>query len=191
MYKRARTVLAGAVAAAAVLSIVAASPVAAARLTIVDGTGDVWRFDDITTGEYLPAPRVSDGDFTSATFRHRVRRVVIRSTFVELRRGHFALDGRMRDQNGSYRFFLEATGQNRQGLVWFWDAERRAIPCRVARKIDYEDNSIRISFPRACLGDPHYLRFRIELANYAVDKYVDNPHNETPQATWTRRVWRG
>lgn len=193
LYRWTRTLLASAVMVVAAVSVlpIVASPVAAARLTIEDGTGDMWSLNG-AQDQYVPAQGVSNGDFTGTTFRHRERRVVIGSSFVDLRRTRFVFAGMMVDQNARYFVGLVATRRNPQGTVRLWDALGRRIACKSARRVNYDTNRVQISFPRACLGAPRFLRFRIDFERVkSGTQYVDNPHNDEPQSTWTRRLRPG
>jgi hypothetical protein len=193
LYRWIRTLLAsaGVVLAAVAVLLMVAPPVAAARLTIEDGAGDMWSLDG-TQDRYVPAPGVGYGDFIGTTFRHRERRVVIGSTFVDLRRTRFVFAGMMVDQNSRYFVGLVATRRNPQGAVRLVDAVGKRINCTLSRRVNYDTNRVQVSFPRACLGNPRYLQFRIDFSREkSGSEYVDNPHNDHPQSTWTRRVRRG
>ena len=170
---------------------------------LVDGTGDMWGVQEGATNP-KPEPAASIGDFVRVTFIHSDTRVVVKSTFVELKpTGNlFSLGMLMRDQDGTRTHAAVSAGRNRiNGVATHTDRDGKVelandqsgdIDCRVQHSLDYQRNTVLVSFPRECVGNPKYLQFRM-FSEYYNDQnytYVDNPHNikNFPGSAWTDKV---
>jgi hypothetical protein len=193
-----RTLRLATVAVAAASTLVLAAPTAgAARLGLDDALGDMWLVAEGST-EATSAPRARVGDFTRVTFRHTESRIVVKALFVELvpegRRFRMWTD--MRAGNGRETFALvQATPRDRDGRTRLLTGRGRDISCGMAHRIDYGRNLVRLSVPRACVGSPRAVRFRV-ASEYSRRNLrfarVDHPHDSgAPNLAWTRRVRTG
>ena len=168
------------------------APALAADVTVSDGRGDMWVIQEgATTAD--PAPQESVGDFVRTTFRHTATRVVVRSKFVDLtREGRlFRMWVDMRDQAGRRVFAkVETTPRDRNGHTQMFGGRGRDIACNITHRVDYAQNTVRVSFPRRCLSNPRTLQFRafseFSRQNLGFAR-IDNPHNERATSrAWTR-----
>src|SRR4051794_26092668 len=91
-----------AVGAAVAVLPVAGQPAIAAELTLDDARHDMWVIEE-GSPRPDPAPAARIGDFVRTTFRHGKHRVVIKSSFLELKRTGKRLTVwvDIRDQNGT------------------------------------------------------------------------------------------
>lgn len=173
-----------------------AAPASAEQLTKYDARGDVWLSDE--AGNAAPAPQVRLGDLTRVRIAHTATRVVVRSTYVDLQRTgkRFRQWVEMRDQDGRTTYAgFEATPRDRSGTAWLLRDEGGRIACRVFHRIDYDRNTLLVSWPRRCVHRPRSLQFRVETEqvtdNWAY-AYLDNPQNQKAFSTaWTRRLRAG
>lgn len=149
--------------AAAVVALPAlAAPAVAASTTVDDARSDVVRVLE-GGSEPTPAPHATIGDFVRTTFRHTAHRVVVQARFVDLARTgkRFTMWVDMRDQDRHKTTLgVQATRRHRAGTAFLMTNRGVDIPCRVVHRIDYRRNTVRASFPRRCVGNPHYLQFR-------------------------------
>ena len=204
MIRNARATSRRALASLAVLAVVPASlaltsaPASAASLKVVDATGDVKTFDEDPESDklWMAAPEQRDGDVKHVVFAHSAKRVSINAKFVELEpTGRLAFATRMRDQSGKkHQVMLETTPRKPQGTVTLADYNSETpLPCTVKHAVNYDRNTVRISFPRRCIGDPRTLQFT--AANYRIVHrkfFMDNPHNTRPNVNvWTAKVRKG
>lgn len=199
MYDSTRAVLCLATAAAAAVAVLplTASPVSAAQLTLTDARGDMWFIEEGST-EPDPAPAARVGDFVRATFRHTDRRVEVRSKFVELRRAgrRFQMFVTMRDQDRRETIAMVRTSrQDRNGRTRLFTGRGQDIACNVRHRVNYARNTVRISFPRRCVGNPRWLRFQATSSQYGDSlrfAYIDDPNTAAePSLALTGRVRRG
>ena len=189
------TSLALAAAASSVFSMMT-SPATAAGVTIKDSTGDMWFYTDADA--WAPAPGSAYGDFTSTKFVHADTRVVIKSSFVELRRsGGIDIETRIRDNDGSkYKLTFSTYPGHWQGGGQLMNT-KGPLDCAIDGKVDYQANTIKVAFERECLGDPRYLQFKTVGYHYLYDP-ANNVYSDNPQDTkaalptlWSIRVRRG
>ena len=167
-------------------------PAFAADLTVTDGRGDMWVIREGSTTA-AQAPRASIGDFVRTTFRHTDRRVAVRSKFVELAREgrRFRMWVDLRDQAGRRVFALvETTRRDRNGRTRMFTGSGRDIACNISHRVDYAQNTVRVSFPRRCLNNPRTLQFRT-MSEFSRQNLrfarVDNPSNQRAASrAWSR-----
>lgn len=186
-------------AAAAALAFVPllAAPAHAASLVLHDATGDMWVIEEGST-DPDPAPGATVGDFVRTTLSHREHRVAVASTFVDLKPTvrSFRLWVEMRGPRGRVTYLrVQATRRNPAGTTRMFTNRVLDVACHIRHRIDYDANTVRVSFPRRCLGSPSSLQFRVSsersLRNIHF-AHLDNPHNEQAgNTTWTARVQRG
>ena len=139
-----------------------------------------------------PAPGATIGDFVHTTFRHDDRRVVIKSSFVALKRTgkRFTVWVDMRDQNGTKTTAgIRTSPGNRAGRTLLFTSQGRDIPCNVRHRVNYQRNVVRLVIPRRCLDMPRWLQFR-ELSEYSGRSLrfarVDDPTTTgPPSVAWT------
>ena len=190
------TGVAAVVAALAVVPITAAAGFAQ-RLTVDDGRGDMAKIEEgakVTE----PAPDATIGDFVRTRFRHTDRRVVVRAKFVELnptgRRFRLWVD--VQDGQGRTSILgVDASRRDRDGHTILMTDRGRDIPCRVAHRIDYGRNFVRVAVPRHCLGTPAVVGFRVLSEHVRRDwnyAWLDNGLSpEIDDRRWTERLRRG
>lgn len=145
---------------AAGLSVATAGTAAAEELTVTDGRGDVQVLDMATDG-WTPAPAVKNGDVSRAVLRHNDGRISVRVKFRDLARkgsmsGHVVRvvtdEGVKRDVNvfaGPGMWGGEAMMSRPNG---------QEVACKVDHKIAYGTNVVTLSFPRACVSAPRWVR---------------------------------
>lgn len=153
-----RTISTLAVAAGLALGTVGTA--AAAELTVKDARGDVSKFaaaSETTT----PAPGVKNGDVLRTAFRHNDRRISARVKFTELARiGQLGVHGlRLVTNEGVRRdVSILATKNMWRGQAEMSRPNGMPVDCDITHKIDYATNVVTLSFPRACVSDPRWVR---------------------------------
>jgi len=185
----------------AALLAIAASPfvgvgaASAAEITVVDSVGDVRMYDG-GPGGYEVAPEVTNGDFASVTYRHRLHRVVLRAEYVDLVEpqsspddGSFVFASRMRTNEDVYRVAYtaaDASAPEGQSILF---SRRDQVRCDVGQQIDYEANWIKVSIPRSCLSRPSWVRFTSYHGTFGGAETYDQPHDDGAEPTaWTSKV---
>lgn len=175
----------------------AAGAASAGELTLTDARGDMWTMNPDTTSDvmYVPAPNAKNGDFIRSTFRLTAKRVTVVSKFVDVAKvGKYDFSMRMRDQNTKKHIVdVRATPRNRAGSATLSTYSGSPVDCTVSHKIDYDRNTVRVSFPAKCIGTPRYLQFTaLDFIEGKTTFWIDNPHHEKaiPRG-WTTRVRRG
>ncbi|MBA2768797.1 MAG: hypothetical protein H0U35_06650 [Sporichthyaceae bacterium] len=140
----------------------------AAELRTDDGVGDVWAevYDDTGTFEgWVKAGTVVNGDVISTKARHASRRIVFTTRYALLVRGagenRFKTQQQMRFPDGSTAAVVVDTSNGWTGASYVYDADTgNGIPCAgVRHEIDYDADTVRVSFPRACVDRPRWLRY--------------------------------
>ena len=183
---------------AAVAVVVGLAPAAdAASLTVEDTRHDMWVIEEGST-DPDPAPDARLGDFVRTTYRHKLHLVVVKSSFVELKRvgRRFTMWVDMRDPDGTTTTAgVRTSPSNRAGRTLLFDSRGRDIACDVRHRVDYQANVVRLVIPRACLDTPRWLRFR-QLSEYSGStlRYADLDDPSTsgpPDVVWSARVRRG
>ena len=183
------------IAAMALVPLLAQSA-SAAEVTVKDSVGDMWFYTDADA--WAPAPGSAYGDFISTTFAHTDSRVVIRSTFVELRRtGGIDLETRIRDDEGrKYKLTFSTYPGHWEGGGQLMTT-KATLDCDVDGAVDYQANIIKVGFARACLRRPKYLQFKAVGYHYLYDP-ANNVYSDTPQdaksalpTLWSSRVHHG
>ena len=163
MHRSTAGLLRRATAAAAAIAVVPAlaAPAVAASRAVDDASGDMVRVEE---GGANPAaaPGASVGDFLRTRYTHTEKRVQVKAWFVDLAPTgkRFTVWVEMRDQDHRKTYAgLQATPGNRAGEGFLMTNRGRDIDCRVRLAIDYDRNTVRAGFPRACLGNPRWLQF--------------------------------
>jgi hypothetical protein len=178
------------------LACLVPAPAGAAELRVGDGEADVWQavYDDHEVLEgWVEAGTVVNGDVVSTRARHTARRIAFTTRYASLERGpgenRFITQQRMRFADGSTASVQVHTSRRWRGESYLADDDTGSgMPCRgVEHEIDYEADKVRVSFPRACVDRPRWLRF-VGLA-YALSggdtatgsddhNYLDNALND-------------
>jgi hypothetical protein len=171
------------------------APLQAEELSTGDGEGDVWEavYDDFgVLEEWVEAGTVVNGDVISTKARHSAKRIVFVTRYASLVRGpgenRFLTQQRMRFADGSTASVQVHTSRRWRGESYVADDDTGSgMPCaRLRHEIDYHTDRVRVSFPRACVKRPSWLRY-VGLA-YAWsgsdtetgdddDNYLDNALN--------------
>lgn len=184
-------------AAVAVLPVAIAPSAIAAELTLNDARHDMWVIEEGST-QPDPAPRATIGDFVRTTFRHGDRLVVIKSSFLDLKRTgkRFTVWVDMRDHDGTRTTAgVRTSPGNRAGRTLLFTSQGRDIPCNVRHRVNYQRNVVRLVIPRRCLDMPRWLQFR-EMSEYSGRSLrfarLDDPNTAgPPSVAWTAQVRRG
>ncbi len=138
-------------------------PAAAEQVTVRDARGDVVRVEE-GGGNPVSAPAARVGDVVRTTFRHDATRVVVRTRFVALTRSGRRLTVWVDVQDRPGRVWyvgVQAGPRDRGGKTILMDAKGRDLSCTAEHRIDYARDTVRVSVPRGCFGDPARLRFRV------------------------------
>ena len=150
-------------AAASLVLVLPAVPAAAQEVTEHDGRGDMIRVEE-GGSDPQPAPTAEIGDVVRTTFRHDAARVVVRNRLAALERSGRRFTVWVDVQDGarhSWFVGVQATRRDRGGQTIVMDDRGRDLPCTAAHRIDYAADTVQVSLPRRCLGDPARLRFRL------------------------------
>jgi len=182
------------VAALALVPALAAPAVAGSRV-VLDARDDVVRVDE-GGGNPTPAPGSSNADFLTTTFTQTATRVVIKAEFTDLRRTGRRLtvwvDMRDPDHHRTTAGVV-ATRHDREGRAFLMTGRGRDIACPTRLKVSYSRNTVRVGFPRSCVGDPRFLQFRAlseEVRRTWKHAYLDNALSlGVGKRFWTRRVY--
>ncbi len=199
--------LAVGVAAAAAITSMGTGAAHAERLAFTDQRGDVWSVDLEALDEDVRGPRdipfeaarkVRNGDIVRTVVAHRRHRVVVKVDFEELRRaGEFRGDFlQFRTSEGRRLVMLYAgSGRWRGALAVVRPRSFSEVRCGATHEIDYRANTVQVSLPRACFGDPRWVRLRAESGWARLSQgriYGDNAHNRSPyKYGFTQRVYAG
>jgi hypothetical protein len=143
--------------------VLPAVPAAAQQVTELDARGDMIRVQE-GGADPQPAPTAAVGDVLRTTFRHGPARVVVRTRLAALRRSGRVFTLWVDVQDGARRLTtvgVKATRRDRSGHTIVMDDHGRDLPCTAAHRIDYAADTVQVSLPRRCLGDPARLRFRL------------------------------
>jgi hypothetical protein len=158
-----------------------AGPAAAAELSVIDTRHDLRSLEmneDDQQIRWVKEPEVKHGDIGRVLYNHSERRVAMRTKYVDLERGkqvQFAT--RFRDENGKKAYIqVRANASNPAGRSTLRDYRTdEKIACAVNHKIDYAKNTLVVSFPRTCIGDPRRLEFTtITAVRYSGKLLFDN-----------------
>ena len=183
--------------AAGLLTTLMAAPAHADSATYRDTTNDVQvlRFDDSTDFEdpaYSPSS-TPNGDVVVSRFTHDRDAVTLYVRYREIYVPQLA---------SSWLFDLQGSNHRRRSveLVATSDtvggrAQMTGARCKVASRINYVTNSVKVRFPRRCLGNPRYFRvsgltYTVSFNNQAAYIYYDDllRNGGSPQQAGTTRT---
>jgi hypothetical protein len=143
--------------------VLPAVPAAAQQVTEHDDRGDMVRVEE-GGSDPQAAPGAQVGDVLRTTFRHDAARVVVRTRLAALERAGRRFTVWVDIQDGSRQAWfvgVRATRRDRGGETIVMDDRGGDLPCTAAHRIDYAADTVQVSLPRHCLGDPGRLRFRL------------------------------
>ena len=175
------------VVAALCAAFVAAAPATAQADTVSDAdtVGDMITFND--NDAVVLAPERTLNDVSSTTLAHAVRRVAIAVHYVELKRtGEFqSLHIGMKTNEGARRnVVLAAEPHMWSGATMMFRGNGASMRCAMRHTIDYEANVMRVSFPRRCASNPHWVRFHIQASAQGAGGYfADDALSDSPIAS--------
>lgn len=198
MRTRAITLLATVLATVLAAASATTAPAPAATVTasghavvLDDGTDDLWV---IGPGEddWDPFPHHRPGvDVVGATVRHGADSVTATLRLVDLRAGHwqdFSL--RVRSDRPFRRAIVTVDPAHPGGRDRLLDRAEHRLACPgLHHDVDYAADTVRIVLPRTCAGGPAWVR--VALATYLFrtqDTISDNPHDDGPVPSYTRRL---
>lgn len=202
---------AGLVAAAALAAAVLPAAAASAESAVVhDKTGDVWEAvynPETGASTFEEAGSVLNSDIKQTTVRHTDRRVQITVEFVEMKpkRIHPANYGFVRldddttwvvgayvDDEWNAQAFM---GQESLGRGM---AARRGVACQgMKAAADYEADTLSVSVPRSCLGNPRWIEYNGRAVGQQSSQdsshmYFDNAQNKGHgEGGWSDRIKKG
>lgn len=190
---RSRQILTTAAVAAALAVCLPGPTASAAALATDDAAGDVWidSFDpESGQSTYTAAGSVANVDVLATRVRHTSTRIVLVTSYDELVRSgpDFAVADRLRFNAGPrVTLFMDASGRRSGAVLMTNDRTMREVDCRGLRhEVDYDANTVTMSFPRSCVGSPRTVE--VSSVAYGADQqdtpdreddlyYLDNAHN--------------
>jgi hypothetical protein len=170
--------IAGVLACALALTLLASASAQAAARGFTDGRGDVWRL--------VPHPktRVPDhdqADITHLSLQHRQHQIVIRTRFAELNREgrYFEIFAQLRTNTGKVSFLaLRARPNSWSGRTTFDRNDGKAVACHVTHHINYATNVAVVALPRTCIDNPRSVQAKIDVStDVGRQTFTDNPIN--------------
>ena len=150
--------------AALCAALVAVTPGAAQAQTVTDpdAVGDVITFNEDDAD--VPVPERTLNDVSATTLTHSARRVAIRLEYVDLSKRADDYQGLfiavVTDEGARRRVSLDAWQGHWSGENQMYGRNYRDVRCAVRHDIDYEANTMKVSFPRRCASNPRWVKFR-------------------------------
>ncbi len=165
--------------------MVAGSSAAQAQsITDLDTAGDMVGTNDEHQDPH-PTPNQVRNDVLRTTMTHGARRISIRVKYAEMRRlddGH-GQSVQMVTNEGIRRNLDISADSRRLGRA-HPDVARRdggQVRCAIRHRLNYTDNVIAVSFPRRCVGDPRWVKFRVVGFRFVGDgDYYDDALRDAP-----------
>ncbi len=157
------TTLLGTAVLAAVLAPAASAY--ADSLKVDDETSDVWEAvwnEDTQSDDYVEAGSVNNVDVTSLRVRHLANRIVVTATYAELNKGKVVLAS-----TSTYKFndgptvgvMLDTYAKSSGETVMYTTHRGKPVDCKgLDDTIDYDANTVELSIPRKCVGDPRWVQ---------------------------------
>lgn len=141
------------------LSLYVASPASAERDVHHDPAGDVVRFT--RNDAQVPATGTRDMDVRRTVVSHTVRRVTIRLRIADLRAStsHYSLSSIKTDALTYGVEYYRLFGADAPSQLVLTDASGARMTCPGrTKRFSASRDEVGLSFPRACLGDPRWVR---------------------------------
>ncbi len=188
------------VAAALCAAFVVAAPVPAQAQTLTDPdtVGDVITFN--ANDAVVPVPKRTLNDVARTRLRHGTTRVAIRVDYVDLKKGGDvqAINIAMVTNEVRRNLQLVAYPRHWSGETEMVNGKWREVRCDgVRRRIDYQANYMRVSFPRRCASNPRWVKFQVVASARADGYYADDALSDRPISSqdsndlaWSGRVYR-
>lgn len=163
-----------------------------------DPQGDVMSQPaDSTTTDMTPAPDAKDPDVTRLTIAHRARQVTVRLRLRDLARTGQA-EGVMvylRTNEHVRREVDVFAGPGAwRGQVDF-SSPHRSLSCKgLTHHLDYDQNVVTVTVPRACLSRPRWVQAGVGAVKMtASTAYADDAQSATVgnNPVWSPRIRRG
>ena len=171
--------------AALCAALVAVTPGAAQAQTITDpdAVGDVITFNENDAD--VPVPERTLNDVSATTLTHSARRVAIRVEYVDLSKRADDYQGLfiavVTDEGARRRVSLDAWRGHWSGENQMYGRNYRDVRCAVRHDIDYEANTMKVSFPRRCASNPRWVKFRaISYAQGDAGYFADDALRNRP-----------
>jgi hypothetical protein len=188
------------VAAAAVVLLPAAA--GAATVTIDDATDDVYlaKYDETTdTTTYEPVGTQVNVDLDEVAVKHGARKVAVTAQYVDLARttNRYMYLLRLRTNEGIKRdVTVDTLMAGWDGAVTFGKPNGAEVRCRgLAFAIDYAADTVSVTIPRRCLGNPRYVEAFTVAAGFSRsgDSYFDHGHTSgmKEKVMWSERIRKG
>ena len=154
-----------------------------------DASGDVVQVN-LQAETSMQVPDRTEGDITSSGVAHGKRRVAMATRHRELTRtgaGTVHLF-RIGSRNRVHVVTLVARPGHWQGSASMKTGQGRSVSCRGLRwSIRYDDDLVRLSVPRRCLGRPSWVHVGMaekhveETSNFLDDAQTDGRISENPE----------
>ena len=178
----------------------------AASRSVDDGTGDVWEpvwNAETGTVANVEAGSVLNVDVDKVVVRHTARRIVVTTTYADLQKQEITLaaSSRMRFDDGPAVGMMVDTWQKWSGETVLYKQSGMPIKCAgFDHAIDYTANTVQLSVPRSCVGDPRWVQVNyVGLGNVedpesasGYRNYEDSAHHAgSGWNGWSNRVRKG
>ena len=195
--------------AVAVLAAVLAPAAAASaqKVAVHDSTADVWESvwnpDSGASGE-VRAGSQPNIDIVSTVIRHTGHRLILTLRFADLQRSktHFFVVSRLRFDKGHRMVAMVDATRRWRGIsaVGGLRANKPAKCRNVGHTIDYASNTIVLSIPRSCIGNPRWVELSTVVEGFKQEgateddfhSYLDNAQTAGHgYGGWSRRIHQG
>jgi hypothetical protein len=190
------------VAALTVGLVVAGSSDAQARsVTDFDTAGDMVGTNDEHQDPH-PTPNQVRNDALRTTMAYGARRISIRVKYAEMRRlddGHGQSVQMVTNQGIRRNLDISADSRHWAGRTQIWRGrDGGKVRCAIRHQLDYTNNLIAVNFPRRCVGNPRWVKFRVVGFRFLRDgDYYDDALRDAPflrflgdNSAQSRRVYR-
>ena len=173
------------VAALAAGLVVAGSSAAQAQsITDIDTAGDMVGTNDEHQDPH-PTPNQVRNDVLRTTMTHGARRISIRVKYAEMRRlddGHGQSVQMVTNEGIRRNLDISADSRHWAGRTQMWrERDGGQVRCAIRHKLNYTDNVIAVSFPRRCVGNPRWVKFRVAGFRTVGDgDYYDDALRDAP-----------
>ena len=181
-----------------------AAAASAQSLTVDDGTADTWENvynPDTQSDDWFQAGSKLNTDITQTVVKHSAKRITITATYADLksRDARYGLKDRLRFDHGPQVVADVDTNGTWKGQAYLFTKNSGAmIKCTgLTHAIDYTADTVEISIPRSCVGNPTWVEAaEVSLSSVSDDAgdhvYMDNGNGAGHQdGTWTAKVRRG
>jgi hypothetical protein len=202
MIRRTARTLALVLATSAALAVATATA-HAERVVLQDDSGDVWSPDG--PNDFTAEGSVANTDLLRTWVRHQDRSVVVKARYVDLKKrvsDEIEFHAYLRtDRPRLYEVSAQVDWLGRETsyrLVRY--STGKVLDCGgLTGRTRFGVNTLRITVPRACLGNPRWVRFQGKAESYAEEDglFIDDAQVAGPKSQyatakpWTLRLAHG